>query len=35
LKSRGGGADRVSCGPGKDIAYVDSSDTVSGCETVR
>ena len=33
--ARGGGSDRVSCGSGTDIAYVDSSDKVSGCEQVR
>ena len=32
--SRGGGADTVTCGAGKDVVLYDASDTVSGdCET--
>ena len=33
--ARGGGTDRIDCGPGNDIAYVDSRDRVRGCERVR
>ena len=35
LFARGGGTDRIDCGPGNDIAYVDSRDRVRGCERVR
>lgn len=34
VTARGGGADRVDCGPGRDTAYVDSRDRVTGCERV-
>jgi Ca2+-binding RTX toxin-like protein len=34
ILARGGGADRVDCGAGSDIAYVDSADSVRGCERV-
>ena len=27
-------ADRVDCGAGRDVAYVDRRDTVTGCEKV-
>ena len=33
--ARGGGTDRIDCGPGNDLAYVDSRDTVRGCERVK
>lgn len=33
--ARGGGADRLDCGPGRDVAHVDSADRVRGCERVR
>lgn len=33
LTSRGGGRDRVDCGPGKrDVAYADRVDRLNGCE---
>jgi ABC-2 type transport system ATP-binding protein len=35
LRARGGGRDRVRCGPGRDLAKVDRSDRVRGCERVR
>lgn len=34
-RARGGGADRVRCGIGHDVAVVDGADAVHGCETVR
>ena len=34
LKARDGQGDVVDCGPGRDRAYVDRRDRVSGCETV-
>jgi hypothetical protein len=34
LDSRDGVADVVDCGPGEDIALIDSSDTQTGCEVV-
>ncbi|MBA3746618.1 MAG: hypothetical protein H0W96_03885 [Solirubrobacterales bacterium] len=33
--ARGGSSDRINCGPGTDVAYVDSSDRTSRCESVR
>ena len=33
--ARGGGPDRIDCGPGSDVAYVDSRDVVRGCERVN
>jgi Ca2+-binding RTX toxin-like protein len=35
IVARGGGADRIDCGPGVDVVWVDSSDRVTGCERVR
>jgi RTX calcium-binding nonapeptide repeat (4 copies) len=35
VRSRDGVADRVLCGPGDDTAFVDDSDVLGGCETVR
>jgi Ca2+-binding RTX toxin-like protein len=35
LRARDGQRDVVDCGPGRDTAYVDRLDRVSGCETVR
>jgi hypothetical protein len=35
LKARGGGRDRLRCGPGDDVAKVDKRDRVKGCEKVR
>jgi Ca2+-binding RTX toxin-like protein len=35
LRARDGRRDVVDCGPGRDTAYVDRLDRVSGCETVR
>jgi hypothetical protein len=33
---RGGGADRVSCGPGNDLVRADARDTIEGdCEHVQ
>jgi len=35
ITARGGGADRIDCGPGaRDVAIVDSKDRVTGCERV-
>jgi Ca2+-binding RTX toxin-like protein len=34
LDSRDRSADRVSCGPGRDTAFVDARDVVRGCERV-
>lgn len=35
ITARGGGADRIDCGPGaRDVAIVDSQDRVTGCEKV-
>ena len=34
VTARGGGVDRVDCGPGRDTAVVDSRDRVAGCERV-
>ena len=34
IVSRGGGADRVDCGSGRDVARVDGTDQVKGCERV-
>jgi Ca2+-binding RTX toxin-like protein len=34
VTARGGGADRVDCGAGRDVAIVDSSDRVRNCERV-
>lgn len=34
LTARGGGLDRLDCGPGRDVAFVDSRDRVRGCERV-
>jgi len=35
VTARGGGADRIDCGPGaRDVAIVDSQDRVTGCERV-
>ena len=33
--ARGGGTDRIDCGPGRDVAYVDSRDVTRGCERVH
>jgi hypothetical protein len=35
ILAAGGGADRVDCGGGHDVARVDRSDTVRGCERVK
>ena len=35
IVARGGGADRINCGAGKDVAIVDSADVVRSCEDVR
>lgn len=35
ILARGGGADFVDCGPGKDVARVDARDRVRHCERVR
>jgi ABC-2 type transport system ATP-binding protein len=35
LRARGGGHDRLRCGPGRDLAKVDRADRVRGCERVR
>lgn len=35
ILARGGGADFVDCGPGKDVARVDGRDRVKRCERVR
>lgn len=35
ILARGGGADLVDCGPGKDVARVDARDRVRHCEMVR
>ncbi len=35
IRSRGGGADTVRCGSGRDIAIVDKRDRTRGCEIVR
>lgn len=35
IRARGGGADLVRCGPGRDAAFVDRTDAVRGCERVR
>ena len=36
INARGGGKDKVYCGPGRDVAYVDWNDRVSkDCEVVR
>jgi metallophosphoesterase (TIGR03767 family) len=34
VMARGGGGDRIRCGRGRDVAYVDRSDKVKGCERV-
>lgn len=34
VMARGGGPDRIRCGRGRDVAYVDRSDRVKGCERV-
>ena len=35
IRARGGGVDQISCGPGRDTAYVDARDRVGGdCERV-
>jgi hypothetical protein len=34
IVARGGGTDRIDCGPGDDVAIVDSRDVVRGCERV-
>jgi hypothetical protein len=33
--ARGGGADRIRCGRGRDVAFVDGEDTAKGCEQIR
>ena len=35
IDTRGGGADAVDCGPGTDVAQVDDTDSVTGCERVE
>jgi len=35
IDARGGGADTVICGPGTDVATVDETDSVTGCERVE
>jgi hypothetical protein len=35
LRARDGRRDLVDCGPGRDVAFVDRIDRVSGCEVVR
>jgi hypothetical protein len=35
LRARDGVRDVVDCGPGRDLAFVDRLDRVSGCETVK
>ena len=35
LFARDGQRDLVLCGPGRDVAYVDRKDKVSGCEVIR
>jgi hypothetical protein len=35
ILAQGGSFDDVDCGSGHDIAYIDSTDTVRGCEVIR
>jgi hypothetical protein len=35
MDAAGGGSDRVSCGPGKDVAVLDRRDRARGCERVK
>src|SRR5882757_1251729 len=35
VSAQDGGAERIDCGPGDDLASVDASDVVSGCEKVN
>jgi Ca2+-binding RTX toxin-like protein len=35
IEARDGGADTVDCGPGSDVAIVDETDSVTGCESVE
>ena len=35
VKARDGEVDRIDCGSGRDVAFVDRADRVTGCESVR